>query len=46
MSKDYNLIAETGVSSRKATINVIHEIDEEHFEEPEIAGRNAISVGS
>jgi len=36
MSKDCNLIAGTEVSSsRKAAINVIHEIDEDHFEEPE-----------
>ena len=45
MSKDRNLIPETGVSSRKAVINVIHEIDEEHFEEPEIAGKECDICG-
>jgi hypothetical protein len=45
MSKDCNLIAETRVSSRKAAINVIHEIDEEHFEEPEIASKECDICG-
>jgi hypothetical protein len=45
MSKDCNLIAETGVSSRKAAINVIHELDEEHFEEPERASKECDICG-
>ena len=46
MSKDCNSIAGTEVgSSRKAAINVIHEIDEEHFEEPEIAGKECDICG-
>jgi len=46
MSKDCNLIAGTEVSSaRKAAINVIHEIDEEHFEEPEKANKECAICG-
>ena len=45
MSEDCNLIAGTEVSSSmKAAINVIHEIDEEHFEEPEIIKAQLIDV--
>jgi len=45
MSKDCNLIAGTEVSSRKAAINVIHEIEEEHFEEPEMASKECDIYG-
>ena len=46
MSKDCNLIAGTEVSSsRKSAINVIHEIDEEHFEEPERASKECDICG-
>jgi hypothetical protein len=47
MSKDCNLIAGTEVgSSKKAAINVIHELDEEHFECQKEQARNALSVVS
>jgi len=46
MSKDCNSIARTEVSSsRKAAINVTHEIDEEHFEEPEMASKECDICG-
>ena len=46
MSKDCNSIAGTEVSrSRKAAINVTHEIDEEHFEEPKIANKECNICG-
>jgi hypothetical protein len=46
MSKDRNLIAGNKVSRPKeAARNVIHELDGEHFEEPEVASKECAICG-